>query len=143
AAGRSPVFVDYLILRSPRQERDKVPRVFEFRRCAPHPAEEAPPHALQEVERIEPRPEQPRQLSPHDQPDLGFEPAQQLARRTVITRLDPLEEFRQLALASLRLRWLAEGHQPASSLRSGRHPAQGPPCRPPRSAAGISTPSLT
>ena len=52
--------------------------------AAPDPAEEAPPDALEEVERVEPRPQQPGQLPADDQPDLGLVPRQQLARRVLV-----------------------------------------------------------
>src|SRR5262249_40948814 len=123
AAGRPSVLIDHFILRSPRQECDKVTRVFEFRRRGPHPPEEAPPDALQEVQRIEPGPQQPWQLTTHHQADLGLVPAQQLARRAIIARLDAPQEIGELAGGWLR--WLAERHGPNSSLRLvGQAPAK-------------------
>ena len=73
-----------------------MPRVLELRRARPHPPEEAPPDALEEVERVEPRPQQPGQLPADDQPDLRLVAGQQLVRRRLVARPDPAEERPQL-----------------------------------------------
>ena len=88
-AGGAAVLVDHLVLRSPGQEGDKVPRILELRRPAPDPPEEAPPDALEEVERVEPRPQEPGQLPADDQADLRLVPPQQLPGGVLVARLDP------------------------------------------------------
>jgi hypothetical protein len=53
ATGGAAVFIYYLILRSPSQKGDKVPRIFKLGRRSAHPPEEASPHTLKKIERIE------------------------------------------------------------------------------------------
>ena len=60
--GGPAVLIDDFIPRGPRQERDQVLLVVQVDGTGADPVEEAPPHALEEVERIEPRPQQPGQL---------------------------------------------------------------------------------
>src|SRR5271154_6886696 len=85
ATGGAAIFINYLILRSPSQKGDKMPRILEFGRRGPHAAEEAPPDTLEEIERVEARPEQPGQLTAHHQADLGLVALQKLARGSFVT----------------------------------------------------------
>ena len=83
------------------QEGDKVARILELRRPALHAPEEAAPHALEEVQRVKPRPKQPRKLPPHDQADLGFIAGQEFARSILIPGGDAREELRDVALVAV------------------------------------------
>ena len=116
AAGGPAILVDDLVLRRPRQEGDQMPRILEFGRSGPDFAEEAPPDALEEVERVEPRPQEPGQLPAHHQADLGLVPLQELTRGLLVARLDPGEETTDVAL-------LVEGHI------HNRHRRASFPCR--------------
>src|SRR5437868_11976843 len=77
--GGAAVLIDDLVPRGPRQERDQILLLVQVVRTRPDLVEEAPPYALKEVERIEPGPQQPRQLAADDQADLGLVAGQQLA----------------------------------------------------------------
>src|SRR6185312_1515641 len=95
-ARRATIFVDYLVLRSPGQKGDKVPRILKLRRTPADPPEETPPDALKEVQRVETRTQQPRELPAHHQPDFGLVPRQELSGRVLVPRADSLQERRDV-----------------------------------------------
>ena len=91
AAGLAEL-VDHLVLRGPCQERDKVPAIFEFRRHGADPVEEAPPDALEKVDRVKSRPEHPRQLAADHQADLSLIAREEFASRVLVARMNPGQE---------------------------------------------------
>src|SRR5262249_38262229 len=92
----------------------------------PGPAEEAAPDALEEVERVEPRPQQPRQLPPHHQAHLGLVPGQQLARGVLVAGLDAGQERSDLAVPLCGRISATHGLASASSHPRPATPRQNP-----------------
>ena len=100
-AGGAAVLVDDLVLRHLGEERDEVTRVLEPLRARAESHEEARPDALEEVQRVEPRPQQPGELPPHHEADLGLVSGEQLARGQFVPGPDAVEERPKLAPAGL------------------------------------------
>ena len=74
--------------------------------------EEAPPDALEEVERVEPRPQELRQLPVHHQADLRLIPRQQLARRGLVPLPDPVQDLAEVPAPLLRRLTVGHGTHP-------------------------------
>src|SRR5579864_4678156 len=91
-AGGAAILVDYLILRSPGQKGDKMPRVFKVGRTCTDALKEASPDALEEVERVKTGTQQPGKLAAHDQAHLGLIAGEQFPSRILVTILDPAQE---------------------------------------------------
>src|SRR5262249_6840839 len=88
-------------------------RVVESLRAGAQAAEEGRPDALEEVERVEPRPQQPGELAADDQADLGLVAGEQLAGGRFVPGPDAGEERPELALPVLvrAWRWVARTHR--------------------------------
>src|SRR5262249_3941426 len=66
-------------------------------RAGAQPAEEARPDALQEVERVEPRPQELGELAAHDEADLGLVAGEQLMGGQFVPVADAVEERPEFA----------------------------------------------
>jgi hypothetical protein len=110
AAGGSSIFVDYLVLRSPSEEGDKVPRVLEVGQAmlAANSPEKASPDTLKEVERVKPGTEETRELPPHDETNFRLVAPQEFTRCVFVSGLDLGEKGRDIA--SLVLSRFADRH---------------------------------
>lgn len=75
-----------------REKTDEEPRVLEPFRAGAQAAEEGRPDALEEVDGVEPRPQQPGQLAPDDQANLRLVAGEQLARGRFIAVPDAAEQ---------------------------------------------------
>jgi hypothetical protein len=92
-AGSAAVLVYHFILRSPGQERDKMPRIFEVRRTAFDSLKEASPHTLKEIEGIEARAQEPRKLAAYYEAHLSLVARQEFPGSVLIPPLDARKEF--------------------------------------------------
>src|SRR5208337_2604869 len=105
-----------LVPRGPGQERDQVLLLVQVVRLRLDPVKEAPPDTLEEVDRVEPRPEETRELAADDQADLRLVTAEKLPRSLLVSVLDPGQELADVARApAMQLFTRRHGSLPRSS----------------------------